>query len=77
MVQLRLVLFGVFIGLGLTAAGQLAQPSGAVIPGSPAWVTKVEADAPAEAGAGDPSYGAESNPTGEPIGGGTGYRRLV
>ncbi|MBT7163512.1 MAG: hypothetical protein HN904_12085, partial [Victivallales bacterium] len=59
------------VGLALVHA---APP---VIPGSAEWVRKVGADDPAQAGLTDPAHGAESNPTGEPIGGGTGYTRIV
>ena len=59
----------------LAATGQdMRQPT---IQGSAAWLEKVGADDPARAGMDDPSYGAGSNPTGEPIGGGTGYSRIV
>ncbi len=48
-----------------------------VIRGSRAWLKEVGADDLARAGMDDATYGAESNPTGEPIGGGTGYSRIV
>jgi hypothetical protein len=48
-----------------------------VIEGSAEWLAKVGADEPADEGRNDPTYGAESNPTGEPVGGGAGYGRIV
>ena len=73
---------GVAGALALLAAFSMlhgtAQDGGEpVIRGSAAWLTRVGAADPAQAGLDDPSYGAESNPTGEPIGGGTGYKRIV
>ena len=42
-----------------------------------AWAVRTGRVNPAVEGMDDPSYGAESNPTGDPIGGGTGYARIV
>ena len=64
-------------GLGLLHAAVPQDADEPVIPGSRAWLVKTGAADPAQAGLDDPSYGAESNPTGEPIGGGTGYSRIV
>lgn len=77
MSRLCLVCSAVSALLGAVSTGRSAESGDAVVPGSAAWGMKVEAVFPAEAGLADPSYGAESNPTGEPIGGGAGYSRLV
>ena len=62
----------------ITCAAVSAETAGdPIIRGSKAWLEKVGADDPAQAGMDDPSHGAESNPTGEPIGGGTGYSRIL
>lgn len=41
------------------------------------WDARVGRADPDSEGKSDPYYGAESNPTGDPVGGGTGYRRVV
>ena len=43
----------------------------------PDWEKRIGRDDPAKEGMSDSTYGAASNPTGEPIGGGTGYSRIV
>ncbi len=48
-----------------------------VLTGSAEWIARVGADDPAAAGMDDPAFGAESNRTGEPIGGGAGYSRII
>ena len=66
------------IGFALSVACGVALSADApIIRGSDAWLQKVGAADPSRAGMDDPTYGAESNPTGEPIGGGTGYGRIV
>ena len=62
----------------LPAPGRGARGAdGPSIRGSQAWIEKVGAHDPGRAGMDDPTYGAESNPTGEPIGGAAGYSRIV